>query len=232
MPEDAVDTKMRLFVLVDTAKELMVVWAGVGFKRKCGLWSNSYLIGRSLLCPPLSTIPKDEMEALVTGSNMLWILRLVLKDWLDSYLLAGDAQIPLFWTLTDRKRLGLWHRTSAAQIRRGTPVEHLYHVGTHHNVADGPTRPDKANMEAEVGPGSTWEVGLPWMTKDLDQIIEEKILTPASSLVMSDREQKEYEEGFVFDCTPDVLNQGHYNSHNDREEVEPFHALLVEAKEK
>ena len=36
MPVDAINTKMRLWVLVDAAKELLVVWAGVGFKRKNG----------------------------------------------------------------------------------------------------------------------------------------------------------------------------------------------------
>ena len=127
-------------VLVDAAKELLVIWAGVGFKRKNGEWSSAYLIGRSLLAARDSTIPRDEMEALVAGSNMLWLLRQILSCWTDSYLLAGDAQIPLFWVLSEKKRLGLWHRTRSVQIRRGTPLEHLYHVKTAHNIADGPTR--------------------------------------------------------------------------------------------
>ena len=208
MPEDAIDSKMRLMVFVDAAKDMAVVWAGVGFKRQCGLWSSSYLIGRSLLCPVDSTTPRNEMEALVAGSNMLWILRMILEKWVDTYILAGDAQIPLFWTLTDKKRLGLWHRTRAAQIRRGTEMENLFHVKTSFNVADGPTRP-KENVQSLVGPGTEWECGLPWMTKDISQAIEDKILTPATDLVLSDNEKKDYDEGFVFDRTPDVLTRGH-----------------------
>ena len=69
MPIDAVDTKMRLIVMVDAATELIVVWSGVGFKRRGGDWSCSYLIGRCLLASG-TTIPRDEMEALVAGSNM------------------------------------------------------------------------------------------------------------------------------------------------------------------
>ena len=150
MPEDALDTKMRLIVLVDAAKELLVVWSCVGFKRRNGQWSCAYLIGRSLLTPTDSTIPKDELEALVAGSNMCWLLRNLLSNWVESFIIAGDAQIPLFWVLSEKKRLGLWHRTRVVQVRRGTPLGNLFHVRTNLNVADGPTRPDKFNLEVEM----------------------------------------------------------------------------------
>ena len=212
MPEDAVDTKMRLIVAVDAAKEIVIVWAGVGFKRTNGKWSSAYLIGRCLLAAQDSSIPRDEMEALVSGSNMLWILRILLANWVDSFLLVGDAQIPLFWALSDRKRLGLWHRSRAAQIRRGTPLENLFHIGTEFNIADVATRPDKLDLRTALGPGSIWEQGLPWMSKDLETLVQEGILTPATSLAMTMKpeEQRDYEQGFVFDKTPDVLTEGHF----------------------
>ena len=97
MPVDAVDTKMRLVVMVDAAEELLLVWAGNGFRRRNGTWSSAYLVGRSLLMNVESTIPKDEMEALVAGSNMLWLLRQILSRWVDTFVLIGDAQIPLYW---------------------------------------------------------------------------------------------------------------------------------------
>ena len=213
MPIHAIDTKMRLMVFVDAAKELLVIWAGVGFKRKTGEWSSAFLIGRSLLCPQDSTIPRDELEALVAGSNMLWLLRQILEQWVDSFLLAGDAMIPLFWVLSDKKRLGIWHRTRSVQVRRGTPMENIYHVQTAYNVADGPTRPDKLTFE-DVGPGTPWEIGLPWMSMDLDKIIEQKILTPIQEHMMNDEDKEEFEEGFVIERTPDVLTRGHFGNGN------------------
>ena len=210
MPIDAVDTKMRLFVLVDATSQMLVIWSGVGFKRKNGSWSIAYLIGRCLLAPA-GTIPRNEMEVLVAGSNMLWLLRQILSNWVDQFLLAGDAQIPLFWTLSDKKRLGLWHRTRSVQIRRGTPLENLYHVRTEMNIADGPTRPDKLGID-DIGPGSTWETGLPWMTRDLDEIVADGILTPVQDLVMKKEDQKEYDDGFVLEKTPDILTQGHFSA--------------------
>ena len=101
MPEDAIDTKMRLWVLVDAAKDLLCIWAGVGFKRKNGQWSIAFLVARCLLVPIDMTIPRAEMEALVAGSNMLWLLRQILSKWVDSFILAGDAQIALFWVLSE-----------------------------------------------------------------------------------------------------------------------------------
>ena len=64
----------------------------------------------------------------------------------------------------------------------------------------------------DVGPGSTWEVGLPWMTLDLEDILHRKILTPALQLTLKEGEQKEFEEGLVIERTPDILTQGHYCS--------------------
>ena len=208
MPQDAVDTKMRLQVLVDASKEIISIWAGVGFKRKNGKWSCAYLIGRCLLAALDSTIPRDEMEALVAGSNMLWLLRQILAHWVDTFLLAGDAQIPLFWVLSEKKRLGLWHRTRSVQIRRGTPLENIYHVKTTENIADIPTRPDKLTIQ-DVGPGSKWENGLEWMTEDLDTILEQGILTPISDLNLNPDYRAEYEDGFVLERAPDILTQGH-----------------------
>ena len=105
---------------MDAAKELHVFWAGVGFKRKNGTWSIAFLFGRCLLVS--LDIPRAKMEALVEGSNMLWLLRQILSKWVESYILAGDAQIALFWVLSEKNRLGLWHRTRSVQIRRGIPL--------------------------------------------------------------------------------------------------------------
>ncbi len=47
---------------------------------------------------------------------MMWMLRQILVKWVETFILAGDARIPLFWTLSDKSRLSLWHRTSSALV--------------------------------------------------------------------------------------------------------------------
>ena len=210
MPVDAVDTKMRLWVLVDAAKDLLAIWAGVGFKRKSGKWSIAFLVGRCLLVPLDMTIPRAEMEALVAGSNMLWLLRQILSKWVESYVLAGDAQIALFWVLSEKNRLGLWHRTRSVQIRRGNPLENIYHVTTAANIADIPTRPDRLSL-ADIGPGSEWEIGRPWMTKEISELISDGTLTPITDMVLQQDNQEEFNEGFVYERgTPECLTRGHF----------------------
>ena len=45
---------------------------------------------------------------------------------------------------------------------------------------------------------------------DLDKTIGAGILTPICGLVLGDTELKKYEEGFVFDKTPDIHTRGHH----------------------
>ena len=91
---DALDTKMCLWVLVDASKHLIVIWAGVGFKRTNGQWSIAFLAARCLLVPRGMSIPRAEMESLMGGSNMMWMLRQILAKWVESFILAGDARVP------------------------------------------------------------------------------------------------------------------------------------------
>ena len=60
-----------------------------------------------------------------------------------------------------------------------------------------------------IGPGSVWENGLPWMSKDLEEMVADGDLTPVEPLVLQKEDKQDYEDGFVFERTPDVLTQGH-----------------------
>ena len=42
----------------------------------------------------------------------------------------------------------------------------------------------------------------------LEDIVRAQILTPAKSLVMQDKDKKEYDEGFVLERSPGILTQG------------------------
>ena len=97
VPTDAIDTNMKLWVLVDVSRELLAVQSGMDSKGKNESWSHAPLIN------------------LITGSNTLWLLGQVLSNWMHIFILAGDAQISLYWVLPDKLKLGLWHRTRNKQ---------------------------------------------------------------------------------------------------------------------
>ena len=208
MPEDAVGEKMRMLVLVDAAKMLIVSGVWVGFKLKNGDWSCAYLIGRCLLTAEDSTTPKDELNGLTCGGNMCFLVREALGDWVESYSIFCDSTIALHWVKSNKLRLSLFHRNRVGQIRRTTELNNIFHVVTDQNLADLPTRPDKVNI-SDAGPLSPWHTGLDWMRKDISKCVEDKILTPLEKLSMPEDMKEEFEQGFVFEKTKDILTRGH-----------------------
>ena len=197
MPADALDTRMRLIQQVDASTKIINQACWAGFKMKNGNWSCQQLLARSLLAPKNSTIPKSELQALTNGSNMCWILRKMLDDWVSEYIICSDSAISLCWVTAEKKSLSLFHRNRVIQVRRGTDINYLYHVKTEENLADLGTRPDKVKV-TDVGPDSEWEHGKLWMQREISEAIEQGILKQASTLRLNPENNKEFEEGLVF----------------------------------
>ena len=208
MPEDAASCKMRLTAAVDAAEEAIVVGVWAGFQRKNGEYSCQHLISRTILTAENSSIPKSELEALTGGSNLCWIVRDWLADWVDSYILVGDSTISLFWVSSEHKRLSLFHRNRVLQILRGSSLANLFHVKTDYNPSDLGTRPKKVTLE-QVNPASKWICGEEWMTWSVEKAVAEEILKPVSELRMKKEEEEVFNEGCVFDKEPEVLTRGH-----------------------
>ena len=212
IPSTAMDTKMRLITLVDAAEQIVMVVTYCGFRVHEGGWSCQQLIGRSAL--GTGTIPRNELQGLTGGSNLSCIVRKALHDWVETSIVAGDSEIALHWNISDTRKLGIWHRNRVIQIRRGTELHNLYHVGTEHNVADVGTRAEKVSIE-DVGPNSRYENGDPWMRLELDQAVQEGYLKPAQDLKPARVENEdEFKKGFVFEKEPEVLTRGHLAAEN------------------
>lgn len=183
MPEDAVDTKLRLTTGGDAAKALSIGSWG-GFKRKNGRWSCKLILGRALLAAADGTTSKDELESLTGAANLNSVVEKALDGWVDSSIVINDSMIALAWTTSENKRLSIFHRNRVIAIRRQIRMEQLYHVTTNENPTDICTRPSKVKLE-NVGPSSSWENGLEWMTHDLSKAIENGTLMPAQNLRLS-----------------------------------------------
>ena len=209
MPEEAINTKMRVIIAADAANPAMVAGAWAGFRKTDGTWSCQLLLGRALLTAEDATIPKSELTALTCGSNLGWLIRNTLKDWVDSYILIGDSIITLCWVTSDKKRLSLFHRNRVIQIRRGTELEKMYHVRTDHNPADVGTRPDVVSID-DVQQNSKWISGSDWMKYDVKDAVDVGILKPVSDLRLNSKEEyDDFHDGCVFDRVPEILTRGH-----------------------
>ena len=76
-------------------------------------------------------------------------------------------------------------------------LENLYHVRSESNPSDVGTRPEKVTV-GDVGPGSRWENGDPWMRKEIEQAVNDNILKPVRDLQINDEEESEFRKGAYF----------------------------------
>ena len=169
MPEDAVSCSMDIIAGGDTSGQVKNAGTWGRFLRKNGDYSCQLIIGRSLLAN--STIPKDELDAFMMASNLCWIVRMSLEDWVSSFIVINDSTISLCWVKNDRKRLSIYHRNRVLQIKRGTKLVQIYHVISEENPNDCGTRPELVS-DKDIGPGSKWENGLPWMKKPIEDAVK------------------------------------------------------------
>ena len=209
IPVDAANLDLELVAAVDASTELKVAGVWARFKRTNGEYSSQLIIGRSMLAKEDSSIPKEELEALTIGSNLLWIVRRALSNWVKDYMLLSDSRIALCWTTSTKKRLSLFHRNRVNQILLNTDAEKLWFCRTDHNCADVATRSAKIT-ESSVGPDSVWEKGTDWMSRSLEAAMEADIIKNASELRMAETEDREeYDKGLIFEDTPEILIHGH-----------------------
>ena len=207
MPAEAVDSKLRLLTGVDAAQQGLMMGCWGGFKLKDGSWSNQLVLGRAVLARN-DSIPKSELEALCGGSNMAWVVRLALQEWIEISIIFSDSMIALCWLTSEKLRLSLFHRNRVLQIRRGTELENVFHVRTEYNPADCGTRPSKVTI-ADVGSDSRWENGDSWMKLDIDMAVTEGYIRPAADLRVNDEMEDKFKEGLMFGDQDEVLTRGH-----------------------
>ena len=208
IPIDAANTELELIAIGDAANDMKICGVWGRFIRKNGQYSCRLIIGRSLLCKENSSIPKEELEALTATSNLLWMVRRSLSDWVTDYMLLSDSEIALCWVTTEHRRLSLFHRNRCNQTRMNTDVEKCWWVSTVANPSDVGTRADKVD-DNSVGPGSVWETGTDWMTGTIEEASDKGLIKPAAALRMTPKEEDEYEKGMVLERTPELLIKGH-----------------------
>ena len=221
MPAEAVDSKLRLLTGVDAAQQGLMMGCWGGFKLKDGSWSNQLVLGRAVLARN-DSIPKSELEALCGGSNMAWVVRLALQEWIEISIIFSDSMIALCWLTSEKLRLSLFHRNRVLQIRRGTELENVFHVRTEYNPADCGTRPSKVTI-ADVGSDSRWENGDSWMKLDIDMAVTEGYIRPAADLRVNDEMEDKFKEGLMFGDQDEVLTRGHTAATTTINRIEKIH---------
>ena len=175
IPSNALSLKGRIWILCDAADGGVMVGAYIGFPIPENRWSCSNLLGKGLLAPEEWTIPKKELQALFTASNVKVIIERSCGDWIDEILVGGDSEIALAWCIYENVKLNVFHRNRVNNIRSKLSLDQLHHVQGPENPTDTGTRPDAVNVQS-ILPGSEWLSGKEWMRKSHEEALAEGVI--------------------------------------------------------
>ena len=94
VPPDAVNLNARFWILSDAAEEGMVgVYAG--FELANNQYSCENILGKGLLAPEEWTIPRKELSALNTASNIKVVVERALENWVTKIYVGGILKLLL-----------------------------------------------------------------------------------------------------------------------------------------
>jgi hypothetical protein len=127
IPDDAVNTQIKLLVHTDASQNLGVVAIFGWVLRKNGLYSCQLLTGRSKLLTGM-TIPKAELKAPVTGGTTATMVRRDLGDRYGGATFCADSTICLYWITQDDRPLQTGVRNAVTEIRRFSDTKDWFHI--------------------------------------------------------------------------------------------------------
>ena len=198
VPENAVSLKAKLWILCDAAEDGIMVAAYVGFEIPGKRWSCSNILGKSLLAPEEWTIPKKELQALTTASNIKAVIERAMENWIDTIRVGSDSEIALAWCIYENVKLNVFHRNRVNNIRSKLSLDQLFHVRGSENCADIGTRADSITTESLL-PGSPWLSGMEWMRKHHEDALKSGIIKSVQDIKLTNEAKKVMKEGIVFD---------------------------------
>ena len=202
IPPGALDTKARIWVLCDAADGGVMVGVYASFRLKDNKWSCANIMGKGLLAPEGWTIPKRELQALCTASDVKVVVERALGDWIDSIYVGGDSEISLAWCIYENVKLLPFHRNRVNNVRTKVDMSMLHHVQGLLNPSDTGTRPDSVRVN-DIMPGSPWLSGKDWMRLPYEDAIKSGVIKTVKNIKLNNDEKKKLKEGIVFETFDD-----------------------------
>ena len=181
---------VRLICVADAAEHAggAAIYAGVPMAD--GSFSCQLITAKSRLLS--ETIPRNELLSVYLMTELAFKTVQSLRVTFSDIIYVTDSTIALAWVRSSTKKLKTFvaRRASAiltmidwaltnAKLAPGIP---LYHISGDLNLADRLTKVTEFDP-SQVGKGSSWNEGLPWMRKPTDQLLSglnsfEKVQVP------------------------------------------------------
>ena len=173
MPEGTINSRIRLICLSDAGEQAggVVIYAGAQYPD--GSYSCGMLTSKSRLIK--STIPRNELTAIMHMVELAFIVKRALGDKVEEIIYATDSAIALSWCHNTSIKLRMFVHNRVETIRRliqwTTDRDEipLYHLAGKKNLADLLTKPHELVLD-DVSKDSEWQKGSEWMKLPTDQL--------------------------------------------------------------
>ena len=100
MPEGALNTNARVFIKIDAANEVLMLGVWISFPLTRGGYSCQHLNGKFMLADEDSTIPKKELQSLLLGTNLGFLVVKYLGSWVVQKIVCAGSTIALSWDIS------------------------------------------------------------------------------------------------------------------------------------
>ena len=195
VPSNAIEPhQIRLICNTDASQTCAGACVYLSYKLKCGKWSSKLLTAKSRLLN--GSVPRNEMDAIVLGVELVFAVVVSLGMPLESVLIASDSLVAICWAMNERSRhktfifnrcltIRRYLRWIASALPASSQIE-LVHIPGQLNLADCLTK--GTILPKDLSEDSPWQNGLPWMSLELSDMP----LTRFSDISLSKDEVAKY----------------------------------------
>ena len=172
-PNAIVPLQVRLICNTDASTMCAGASIYLSCKLHSGEWSSQLLTAKSRLTN--YTVPRNELEAIVLGSELTFAVIISLRLPIRSVLIASDSLVAISWAMNEkaRNKTFVFNRVLTVQrylrwIREVTGLTdevELVHVPGELNAADCLTK--GLIHPRDVSGSSPWQLGQEWMRRDV-----------------------------------------------------------------
>ena len=167
VPDDAVSTDINTIDVGDASMSIACAAIYARFHRQNGYYSCQLIFAQSKLLRDNITQPCAELSAAYLNAHTGEVVRRSLNKYHSYSTKLTDSKITLNWINNKDIPLKQWVRNRVVEICRFTGANSWMHISSDNMVADLGTR--RGAIVNDILPNSNWDVGLPWMRKDLSQ---------------------------------------------------------------
>ena len=158
---------IRLIGFSDAAHSAGGACVYAGVEQDDGTYTCRLLAAKSKLLH--ATIPRNELTALMLLTELMYIVKRAIGPRAKDFVYLTDSTVAMAWCQPSNRRLRLFVHNRVQTVKRmvewTTGIEDnlpLYHISGTSNIADLLTKVHHISPE-DIGIGTTWESGYPWM---------------------------------------------------------------------